>query len=173
MWRLFPILLAFILWPSLAKAQIEPNVLRIGNFEIEKMGADLKKNMLYIELPSYRINTSLKLPKINTSNYRQPVNMADIAQADAARQKENKSHKLLQNIRITYGEYNKDGDESGKVKVNSNIFLDANPYGSCPHGRNRSFCSICSPHNLHNRNPFFNNIGTRTHSLYFQPYIYH
>lgn len=171
--QLFQFLLVYTLWPVIAQAQIEPNVLRIGSFEVEKTGASLEKNLLYSDLAIFKINSPLNLPKITTSNYREPVNMSELAMNAQIRDERNKSHKLINNIRGYFGDYNKRSEANARLQLSNKSQLDNSLYGTCVHGRARNFCNFCSPYSIHNQNPFYSPVRNIHNTMYHQPYIYY
>lgn len=147
---------------------------RLGTFQVNKNSIpemqDIWKRDDYGKL-----NQKLKLPKVNSKNYRTPVDMGNVvAQIESGRQAA-RNQDLIDNIRISYGSYVKD-DKKVSFKINSNldrerIYTDQRfnmPFSTCIHGNTQRFCGICSPR-AGFRNSAFGTFGhPATRSYYFQ-----
>lgn len=124
---------------------------RLGTFEVDKKSIPEMHDIW--KQPDYgRLNQKLKLPKVNSKNYRTPVDMVNVVASLESGKQAGRNQELIDNIRISYGSYRKDGEKSS-FRVNSSFHGEREqteqrfnmPFGACIHGNTQRYCNICSP----------------------------
>lgn len=147
---------------------------RLGTFKVDKNSIpemqDIWKRNDY-----WKLNQKLKLPKVNSTNYRTPVDMGSVvAQIESGRQA-GRNQELIDNIRISYGSYLTD-DKKASFKINNTlngeqIYTEQRfnmPFGNCVHGNTQRYCSICSPR-ARFRNSAFSTFGHPAARSFYYP----
>lgn len=124
---------------------------RLGTFKVDKNSIpemqDIWKRNDYGKL-----NQKLKLPKVNSKNYRTPVDMANVVASIESGKQAGRNQDLIDNIRISYGSYLKD-DKKASFRINNSFREEGMhseqrfkmPFGTCIHGNTQRYCNICSP----------------------------
>jgi len=146
---------------------------RLGTFQVDKNKIpemqDIWKRSDYGKL-----NQKLKLPEVNSKNYRTPVDMANVvAQIESGKQA-GRSQELIDNIRISYGNYQTE-DQKATFRIHNSLYDDGRPsnqkfhvlFDTCIHGNTQRYCRICSPR-ARFRNSAFGTFGhPATRSFYY------
>lgn len=146
---------------------------RLGTFQVDKNSIpemqDIWKRNDYGKL-----NQKLKLPKVNSKNYRTPVDMTNVVASIESGKQASRNQELIDNIRISYGSYRKE-DKKASFSINNSLHGEGihteqrfnMPFGTCVHGNTQRYCNICSPR-AGFRNAAFGPFGhPATRSLYY------
>ncbi len=120
---------------------------RLGTFQIEKSSIPEMKD-IWKQSDYENTLQKLKLPKVNSKNYRTPVNMANVVAGIENSKQAAKSQNLMDNIRISsYGSSQKE-DKKGSFKLKNSIHTELRPntpFSTCIHGSTQRYCTICAP----------------------------
>lgn len=137
-----------LLFPISGFAQ-NSEIPRLGTFQLESYSLpemnDIWKHDYFI-----RFNSPLRLPKVTADNYQTPVDMTMVVMGIENNKKASINQALLDNIRTPYANLHEKDDGKGRLKLNSSIHSEIMPtslYGTCVHGNNLGYCSICFPRN--------------------------
>lgn len=155
--RYIIVVFILLLFPFSSLAQ-ELEMPRLGTFQVEKNTIPEMQDM-WKRNNFNKINHTLRLPSVTSKNYRTPVDMASVVAGIERGKKARRNQDLIDNIRVSYGSYQKDG-KKGSFSISPSIHTKGNsnmPFGTCVHGYTERYCSICSPQSR------FGNFGHRNY----------
>jgi len=139
------VVIFFFSFSSIAQ---EVKELRLGTFQIQKSKfPELMSDWKSMNFKTF--NSPLKLRSVTTDNYRTQVDMSEVVAGIARSKQSSKNQKLIDNIRLPYAHYSKTEDRKGNLRIENSIHMEVMPnslFNICPHGNNRRYCRMCSPH---------------------------